>query len=151
MYTIYINNTLPPALAVHEIYRDIFGPPMVIPSILNFEKQQSIDKIILQFYRLTILNDLLPGKKLFSITASQFFHDPIRGDYQISWTKEVELNTAKRKLFWPGQAKVYIYCCTCVHEQLNTNLNYKQLLCNQVLFITRVYFLRLFLILISKS
>ena len=29
MYTIYINNTLPPALAVHEIYRDIFGPPMV--------------------------------------------------------------------------------------------------------------------------
>ena len=28
MYTIYINNTLPPALAVHEIYRDIFGPPM---------------------------------------------------------------------------------------------------------------------------
>ena len=26
MYTIYINNTLPPALAVHEIYRDIFGP-----------------------------------------------------------------------------------------------------------------------------
>ena len=26
---IYINNTLPPALAVHEIYRDIFGPPMV--------------------------------------------------------------------------------------------------------------------------
>ena len=30
MYTIYINNTLPPALAVHEIYRDIFGPPMDI-------------------------------------------------------------------------------------------------------------------------
>ena len=30
MYTIYINNTLPPALAVHEIYRDIFGPPMVL-------------------------------------------------------------------------------------------------------------------------
>ena len=30
MYTIYINNTLPPALAVHEIYRDIFGPPMII-------------------------------------------------------------------------------------------------------------------------
>ena len=29
MYTIYINNTLPPALAVHEIYRDIFGPPML--------------------------------------------------------------------------------------------------------------------------
>ena len=29
MYTMYINNTLPPALAVHEIYRDIFGPPMV--------------------------------------------------------------------------------------------------------------------------
>ena len=29
MYTIYINNTLPPALAVHEIYRDIFGPPMI--------------------------------------------------------------------------------------------------------------------------
>ena len=28
MYTIYINNTLPPALTVHEIYRDIFGPPM---------------------------------------------------------------------------------------------------------------------------
>ena len=26
---IYINNTLPPALAVHEIYRDIFGPPMM--------------------------------------------------------------------------------------------------------------------------
>ena len=26
---IYVNNTLPPALAVHEIYRDIFGPPMV--------------------------------------------------------------------------------------------------------------------------
>ena len=31
MYTIYINNTLPPALAVHEIYRDIFGPPMKSP------------------------------------------------------------------------------------------------------------------------
>ena len=31
MYTIYINNTLSPALAaVHEIYRDIFGPPMVL-------------------------------------------------------------------------------------------------------------------------
>ena len=29
MYTIYVNNTLPPALAVHEIYRDIFGPPMI--------------------------------------------------------------------------------------------------------------------------
>ena len=29
IYTIYINNTLPPALAVHEIYRDIFGPPMI--------------------------------------------------------------------------------------------------------------------------
>ena len=29
MYTMYINNTLPPELAVHEIYRDIFGPPMV--------------------------------------------------------------------------------------------------------------------------
>ena len=29
MYTVYVNNTLPPALAVHEIYRDIFGPPMV--------------------------------------------------------------------------------------------------------------------------
>ena len=28
MYTIYVNNTLPPALAMHEIYRDIFGPPM---------------------------------------------------------------------------------------------------------------------------
>ena len=28
-HTIYVNNTLPPALAVHEIYRDIFGPPMV--------------------------------------------------------------------------------------------------------------------------
>ena len=28
MYTIYVNNTLPPALAVHEIHRDIFGPPM---------------------------------------------------------------------------------------------------------------------------
>ena len=27
MYTIYVNNTLPPALAVHEIYREIFGPP----------------------------------------------------------------------------------------------------------------------------
>ena len=26
MYTIYVNNTLPLALAVHEIYRDIFGP-----------------------------------------------------------------------------------------------------------------------------
>ena len=34
MYTIYINNTLPPALAVHEIYRDIFGPPMDKPQIL---------------------------------------------------------------------------------------------------------------------
>ena len=33
MYTIYINNTLPPALAVHEIYRDIFGPPMIKPMI----------------------------------------------------------------------------------------------------------------------
>ena len=28
IFSIYINNTLPPALAVHEIYRDIFGPPM---------------------------------------------------------------------------------------------------------------------------
>ena len=31
MYTIYINNTQPPAVAVHEIYRDIFGPPMILP------------------------------------------------------------------------------------------------------------------------
>ena len=31
MYIIYVYNTLPPALAVHEIYRDIFGPPMVSP------------------------------------------------------------------------------------------------------------------------
>ena len=38
MYTIYINNTLPPALAVHEIYRDIFGPPMVLPK--NVAKQK---------------------------------------------------------------------------------------------------------------
>ena len=29
MYTIYVNNMLPPALAVHEIFRDIFGPPMI--------------------------------------------------------------------------------------------------------------------------
>ena len=29
MYTIYINNTLLLALAAREIYRDIFGPPMV--------------------------------------------------------------------------------------------------------------------------
>ena len=38
MYTIYINNTLPPALAVHEIYRDIFGPPMA-----------SVDLFVLSF------------------------------------------------------------------------------------------------------
>ena len=35
MYTIYINNTLPPALAVHEIYRDIFGPPMITLEFIN--------------------------------------------------------------------------------------------------------------------
>ena len=29
VYYIYINNTLPPALAAREIYRDIFGPPMI--------------------------------------------------------------------------------------------------------------------------
>ena len=28
MYTIHVNSTLPLALAVREIYRDIFGPPM---------------------------------------------------------------------------------------------------------------------------
>ena len=33
VYYIYINNTLPPALAVHEIYCEIFGPPMIT---LNF-------------------------------------------------------------------------------------------------------------------
>ena len=37
MYTIYINNTL--ALAVHEIYRHIFGPPTMFtakkPNILT--------------------------------------------------------------------------------------------------------------------
>ena len=38
MYTIYINNTLPPALAVHEIYRDIFGPPMQYPAKENEKK-----------------------------------------------------------------------------------------------------------------
>ena len=37
MYTIYINSTLPPALGVHEIYRDIFGPPMT-----TLEKRQFI-------------------------------------------------------------------------------------------------------------
>ena len=36
MYTIYINNTLPPALAVREIYRDIFGPPMLILRHIEF-------------------------------------------------------------------------------------------------------------------
>ena len=36
MYTIYVNNTLPPALAVHEIYRDIFGPPMITLSKMAF-------------------------------------------------------------------------------------------------------------------
>ena len=42
MYTIYINNTLPPALAVHEIYRDIFGPPMnILVRITTFSSQES--------------------------------------------------------------------------------------------------------------
>ena len=38
MYTIYINNTLPPALAVHEIYRDIFGPPMLLRTAISMNK-----------------------------------------------------------------------------------------------------------------
>ena len=42
MYTIYINNTLPPALAVHEIYRDIFGPPMLAT---RFKRRQHIENI----------------------------------------------------------------------------------------------------------
>ena len=38
MYTVYVNNTLLPALAVHKIYRDIFGPPMINTSftVLSF-------------------------------------------------------------------------------------------------------------------
>ena len=30
-----VNNMLPLALAVHEIYRDIFGPPMLVPNLLT--------------------------------------------------------------------------------------------------------------------
>ena len=37
--TIYINNTLPPALAVHEIYRDNFGPPM--EKLSNYESDKN--------------------------------------------------------------------------------------------------------------
>ena len=42
MYTIYVNNTLPPALAVHEIYRDIFGPPMIILALYYAGSRQAL-------------------------------------------------------------------------------------------------------------
>ena len=43
MYTIYVNNMLPPALAVHEIYRDIFGPPMM-QAKSRYYKERQVDR-----------------------------------------------------------------------------------------------------------
>ena len=53
MYTIYINNTLPPALAVHEIYRHIFGPPMLKRNLfVNF----GISVLIVTWHGFKFLN-----------------------------------------------------------------------------------------------
>ena len=48
MYTIYINNTLPPELAVHEIYRDIFGPPMVLHMLLKYSVTTLLFKTVVK-------------------------------------------------------------------------------------------------------
>ena len=49
----YINNTLPPALAVHEIYRDIFGPPMAFAASFTFS--QYFQELVHNFQPWTLL------------------------------------------------------------------------------------------------
>ena len=59
MYTIYINNTLPPALAVHEIYRDIFGPPMGGREIRVFWFKKMTERSGIESWNLVSLHNYL--------------------------------------------------------------------------------------------
>ena len=76
MYTIYINNTLPPALAVHEIYRDIFGPPMELARYTRVANPQK--RFVFLYFNLSELRrSLLSGIVKFELTFCSVLHDSL--------------------------------------------------------------------------
>ena len=70
MYTIYINNTLPPALAVHEIYRDIFGPPMVKVNKLKTSTKYFSSTDLHPVNNIYILSETLKKEEIFHVNNS---------------------------------------------------------------------------------
>ena len=76
MYTIYVNNTL--ALAVHEIYRDIFGPPMV--------EHKSRGKIIGFLVTIENINRNEHITPVFKITISNPNYWNLAAGFASTWT-----------------------------------------------------------------